>query len=57
MPTVSPRNVTFYRGLTLIRKIYTICRREPAQWPQLVPKLAERARAALQEVMSQELAQ
>jgi aminoglycoside phosphotransferase (APT) family kinase protein len=57
MPSVSLRNVTFYRGLTLIRKIYTICRREPAQWPQLVPKLADRARAALQEVLSQEVAQ
>ena len=57
MPTISLRNVCFYRGLTLIRKIYTICRREPAQWPQLVPKLADRARAALQEVMSQELTQ
>jgi hypothetical protein len=57
MPTVSLRNVFFYRGLTLIRKIYTICRREPAQWPQLVPKLADRARAALQEVVSQEITQ
>jgi len=56
MPTVSLRNVFFYRGLTLIRKIYTICRREPYNWPQLVPKLAERARAALQEVASTELA-
>ena len=55
MPTVSLRNVFFYRGLTLIRKIYTICRREPAKWPQLVPKLAGRARAALQEVVSLEL--
>ncbi len=50
MPEVSPRNVSFYRGLTLLRKIYTICRREPAQWPQIVPQLAERAHAALQEV-------
>jgi hypothetical protein len=50
MPRVSPRNVSFYRGLTLLRKIYTICRREPAQWPQIVPQLAERAHAALQEV-------
>jgi aminoglycoside phosphotransferase (APT) family kinase protein len=56
MPAVSVRNIFFYRGLTLIRKIYTICRREPARWPQLVPKLADRARAALQEVMSPELA-
>ena len=55
MPTVSLRNVFFYRGLTLIRKIYTICRREPAKWPELVPKLADRARAALHEITSPEL--
>src|SRR3989442_1001983 len=29
MPTVSERNVSFYRGLTLMRKIYTLCRRQP----------------------------
>jgi tRNA A-37 threonylcarbamoyl transferase component Bud32 len=50
MPEVSPRNVAFYRGLTLLRKIYTICRREPARWPQLVPQLGECAHVALQEV-------
>ena len=55
MPSVSPRNIFFYRGLTLIRKIYTLCRREPAKWPELVPKLARRAQAALQEVLSPEL--
>ncbi len=55
MPSVSPRNVSFYRGLTLIRKIYTICRRQPAEWPQLVPQLASRARAALQDVTLPEL--
>ena len=52
MPRVSSRNVSFYRGLTLIRKIYTVCRRQPAEWPQLIPKLAVRARAALEEVAS-----
>ena len=55
MPMVSPRNVSFYRGLTLIRKIYTICRREPARWPQLVPKLAAHAGAALHEALASEL--
>ena len=54
MPHVSPRNIAFYRGLTLIRKIYTICRREPAHWPRLVPQFADHARAALQEVPSPE---
>ena len=54
MPKVSPRNVSFYRGLTLIRKSYTICRRQPADWPRLVPQLADHARAALQEVASAE---
>lgn len=52
MPQVSPRNVTFYRGLTLVRKIYTLCRKQTAEWPQLVPQLAARARAALQAVAS-----
>jgi tRNA A-37 threonylcarbamoyl transferase component Bud32 len=54
-PKVSPRNISFYRGLTLIRKIYTICRREPVAWPRLVPQFAEHARAALQEVTAPEL--
>jgi len=57
MPQVSARNVAFYRGLTLIRKIYTICRRGPAESPGLIPRLAERARAALQEVVAPELIQ
>ena len=52
MPEVSPRNVAFYRGLTLVRKIYTLCRLQTARWPQLVPQLAARAREALQEVAS-----
>src|SRR5438034_5626983 len=54
MTMVSPRNVSFYRGLTLIRKIYTICRREPSRWPELVAKLAARAGAALQQMRSEE---
>jgi len=52
MPKVSPRHVSFYRGLTLIRKIYTVCRRQPAEGPQLVPQLAARAEAALREAAS-----
>ena len=50
MPGVSPRNVSFYRGLTLIRKIYTICRRQPAEGPTLARELAARGQAALEEV-------
>jgi aminoglycoside phosphotransferase (APT) family kinase protein len=50
MPQVSPRNVSFYRGLALVRKIYTVCRQQPAGWLQLVPQLGDRARAALEEL-------
>src|ERR1043166_4690650 len=52
MPTVSPRNVEFYRGLTLVRKIYTICRRQPVEGPALGPQLAARAQAAFEDVLS-----
>jgi|SRR5437773_5914543 len=52
VPQVSPRNVSFYRGLTLTRKIYTICRIKPEEWPQMIPQLARRALAALREVAS-----
>jgi streptomycin 6-kinase len=50
MPTVSSRNVAFYRALTLARKIHTMRRIEPARWPGLVAQLAGRARAALEEM-------
>jgi len=52
MPRVSPRNVSFYCGLTLMRKMYTVCRRDPAEGPKLVPRLAACARAALREAMT-----
>lgn len=48
MPRVSHRNVAFYRAMTLLWKIHTICRVQPAAWPQLVPQLARAAHAALQ---------
>lgn len=48
MPGVSHRNVAFYRAMTLLWKIHTICRVQPAAWPQLVPQLARAAHAALQ---------
>lgn len=50
MPHVSPRNVSFYHSLTLTRKISNVCRRDPAASPILVPRFAERARAALRQV-------
>src|SRR6184192_287161 len=52
MPRVSPRNVSFYCGLTLMRKMYTVCRRDPAEGPKLVPRLSACARAALREAMT-----
>src|SRR6058998_7651 len=53
MPQVSPRNVSFYGALTLLRKTYTVCRRQPAEGPQQAVRLAACARAALEEVRRQ----
>ena len=47
MPHVSRRNVEFFRAMTLVWKIHTICRVQPGAWPQLVPRLALAAHAAL----------
>jgi Phosphotransferase enzyme family len=52
MPTVSTRNVSFYLGLTLVRKIYTVRLVQPDAAPWLLPQLARRARAALLEATS-----
>ncbi|HVH66868.1 MAG TPA: phosphotransferase [Gemmatimonadales bacterium] len=52
MPHVSPRNIAFYQGLTLARKMYTVYRRQLPDWPRLVPRLAARAQAALEAVVS-----
>ena len=51
MPGVRWRNVSFYQGLTLVRKIDTLCRRDPLGGPRLAIRLAERARAALESVL------
>jgi len=51
MPEVSPRNVAFYHALTLVRKIYTVCRKQPPDDATLVPRLAERAGAALEDAV------
>jgi hypothetical protein len=48
-PEVSPRNITFYRGLTLTRKVYTVYRRKPEEWQALAHRLAARALAAFEE--------
>ena len=48
---VSARNVSFYRGVTLFRKMHTMCHRDPAEGPRRAARLAERARAALESVL------
>jgi len=53
MPQVSRRNVSFYRALTLLRKTYTVCRRQPAEGPLQAVRLAACARAALEDVRRQ----
>ena len=51
MPHVSRRNVSFYRALTFVRKVYTLCRRDPGAGPHEGPLLAERAQRYLREVI------
>jgi hypothetical protein len=48
MPGVSAYNVSFYYGLTLVRKIYTVCRKQPPDWPRIVEALDHHARTALE---------
>jgi len=50
MPGISWRNVSFYQGLTLLRKMYTLCRRDTLGGPRLAAPLAERARVAFEAV-------
>ncbi|TLY51345.1 MAG: hypothetical protein E6K55_10375 [Gemmatimonadetes bacterium] len=54
LPQVSPRNIAFYQGLTLVRKIYTVCRKQPPDGAALIPRLAQRARVALEDVIGAE---
>ena len=49
---VSWRNVSFYQGITLVRKMYTLSRRDPIGGPCLALRLAERARAAFEAAAS-----
>ena len=51
-PSVSARNVSFYRALTLTRKIHTECRLHPLERATRVPQLAARAREALRDCVS-----
>jgi len=48
---VSWRNVSFYQGVTLVRKMYTLSQRDPIGGPQLASRLAERARAAFEAIV------
>jgi len=48
---VSWRNVSFYQGVTLVRKMYTVSDRDPVGGPRLAARLAERARAAFESVV------
>ena len=48
---VSWRNVSFYQGATLVRKMYTLFDRDPVEAPRLCTLLAERARAAFESVV------
>ena len=45
---VSWRNVAFYQGVTLMRKMYTLSRRDPIGGPRLAIRLVDRARAAFE---------
>lgn len=52
MPRVSRRNIAFYRGLTLVAKMYTIRRREPTYWEGPLSLLATHAHAVFEEVIT-----
>lgn len=48
---VSWRNVSFYQGVTLVRKMYTVSQRDPVGGLRLAARLAERAHAAFENVV------
>jgi tRNA A-37 threonylcarbamoyl transferase component Bud32 len=50
---LSWRNVAFYRGVTLVRKMYTLSRRDPIAGPRLAARLARPAQAAFEAAVSQ----
>src|SRR5204863_8915048 len=45
---VSWRNASFYQGITLLRKMYTLSRRDPIAGPRLAARLAPPAREAFE---------
>jgi tRNA A-37 threonylcarbamoyl transferase component Bud32 len=45
---VSWRNVSFYQGVTLLRKMYTLSRRDPIAGPRLAARLAPPAQEAFE---------
>ncbi len=46
-PEVSLTNISFYFALTMLRKIYTICRRFPNGWTGIAPRIAKSAHDVL----------
>jgi len=52
MPRVSPRNIAFYRGLTLVSKMYTVRRREATYWQGPLSLLAVHAQTVFEEVIN-----
>ena len=50
MPGVSRRNASLYQGITLVRKMHTLCQRDPVKGQRLAARLAERAYAAFEAV-------
>lgn len=49
---VSWRNASFYQGVTLLRKMYTVSHRYPIEGRRLAARLGERARAAFEGVVA-----
>lgn len=47
-PNISWRNVSFYQGLTLVRKMATLSRRDPIRGAGLAARLARSAQSALE---------
>jgi len=45
---LSWRNVAFYQGVTLVRKMFTLSRRDPIAGPRLAARLARPAQAAFE---------
>jgi phosphotransferase family enzyme len=49
---MSWRNASFYQGVTLVRKMYTLARRDPIGGPRLAARLAGPAHAAFEAAVS-----